>query len=187
MRTTTWPVSIQWGDELHLNSTVVALGCMLRDCGPTEELRGRVSRAVELCRETGSDTLILTGGRTSPECDVSEAQAMLSCISKEDSKGITVVTENMSRTTVENAVYTRKLLDEAGRKGRVYIVSTCYHMNRALKIFSTIMPDREIRAGFCFEYRYDALQNEAEKYPRDISIIEGFDWHSADFMKFLSR
>ena len=46
-----------------------------------------------------------------------------------------LVIESASKNTYENAIFTKKLLDSLGIKGRFLLVTSAYHMPRALAVF----------------------------------------------------
>lgn len=166
---------------------VVVLGCALRNCNGTKEMEGRVRRGIETYASVNAELLILSGGLTSPECGKSESDVMGSMIPDNLRGNVRIELEKKSRTTIENALFTRELLELQRMNGTLYVSTSCYHMNRALKIFSIILPNVEIRAGFCFESAHDNIKSEVQKYDREIEMLERFDWRSEDYLSFISK
>jgi uncharacterized SAM-binding protein YcdF (DUF218 family) len=46
-----------------------------------------------------------------------------------------VIIENKSKNTRENALYTKKAMDEAGLESNIILVTSAYHMPRSVAIF----------------------------------------------------
>ena len=108
------------------------LGCRLAaDDRPSERLRRRVARAVELYRAGAAPALVLSGGGTGP---VSEAESMRDLALAAGVPEGALLCESDSRNTVENAVNTARLLGQRGL-GRVILVSDGTHLPRAALLF----------------------------------------------------
>ncbi len=82
------------------------------------------------------DKIIFTGGSGSIEFpekrEGTYVRKYLNSIGFADS---CLVIENDSRNTYENAVFTKKLLDSLGIKGNFLLVTSAYHMPRAMAVF----------------------------------------------------
>ena len=162
--------------------TIVVLGCMLRDCSPTDEMMGRVERAIQFASLVHPDVIIFSGGKTSQECNKSESGAMLDLAIHDLPDETKAVIEEKSRTTVENAVYVRQILEESRFVGDLYIVTSCYHMIRAISIFRTVVPNLTTLSGICYECKVERLQSEASKLIIDREILEKVDWNSPEWL-----
>lgn len=94
-------------------------------------LRGRIDKGIEVLRKNPKAILIMSGGKGKDEI-ISEAEAMRDyAISRQvDAESIWI--ENKSRSTEENIIFSRKLIDE--RQPKIAIVSSNYHVFRALLI-----------------------------------------------------
>ena len=162
---------------------IVVLGCMLKECKPTDEMKGRVERAVQFARLIIPDIMIFSGGRTSAQCAHSEAGMMqkLALSLGADEKLLKV--EEKSTTTVENAVYVRELLEIEGFTGDLYIVTSCYHMIRSISIFRTVIPSLTTLSGLCFECKPERLQSEADRLIIDQNLMSKVPWDSQDWLK----
>lgn len=164
-----------------MKDVVIGLGCAFRDGGPTEEMVGRVEVACEFANLLHAEYLIFSGGKTSTIVDQSESGAM-----KEIAGGKTksrILIEEKSRTTIENAIYVRELLDSMGNQDNIFIVTSCFHVSRAIEIFSTIMPDRRVRAGSCFPCKPDRLEEEYRLLMVNRAIMQKIDWKGEDWLK----
>lgn len=109
--------------------TVVVLGNRAKTKGvPNICMTGRVDKAMELLREYGGTTLLLSGGVDPVEEDF-ESQVMANYAL---TKGFTgnLIQEKKSTTTYENIKFSNLLLQHAGAK-TVVIVSEPHHLWRA--------------------------------------------------------
>jgi uncharacterized SAM-binding protein YcdF (DUF218 family) len=91
----------------------------------------RLRYAARLRRATGLP--ILVSGGSVFGAGVSEAELMRQALAR-DFQVTTDWVENRSRNTMENAIYSRPIL-EAARKNRVWLVTDAWHMPRALWAF----------------------------------------------------
>jgi DUF218 domain len=94
------------------------------------DLRDYVRRVAEVLDAEHCDALILSGGRTSPVIDDSEAQAMTRALAEHLTDHV-VVLEERAMTTLENIVYARELAEKLFTVTR-YVV-TCDRVH-ALKV-----------------------------------------------------
>jgi uncharacterized SAM-binding protein YcdF (DUF218 family) len=162
---------------------VIVLGCKLSGCYPTDEMQGRVERAVQFANLIHPDIIIFSGGRTSPECMYSESGMMQKLALNMGAYGDIMHIEEKSTTTVENAVYVRELLEKVNFFGDLYIVTSCYHMIRSITIFRTVIPNLKSLSGLCFECKPERLQSEAERIIIDQDIMSRIPWNGGDWLK----
>jgi uncharacterized SAM-binding protein YcdF (DUF218 family) len=105
----------------------------------------RVTKGLELIRRYPNLPFIFSGfsGRVTPR-GMSEADAFKQLIAEQGLTEITQSTayyENQSRNTYENAVYSKKLIDQLGvsnlsiKTGSWLLVTSATHMPRSVKIF----------------------------------------------------
>jgi uncharacterized SAM-binding protein YcdF (DUF218 family) len=97
----------------------------------------RVLHAARLYR-AGKAPVVLVSGGTIPwlGSDIPEAGSMQSLLEEWGVPGTSILAENDSRNTYENAVFTRKLLAVHGLQ-RVLLVTSAMHMPRALATFTS--------------------------------------------------
>ena len=113
----------------------IVLGCTVRDNEPSPMLLKRCDRGYRYLKENENAVLILSGGRED-EINRSEAQVMFDYLTQE--KGIEasrLIIENQSRTTVENMVFSKRIMDEKGFGNRAVIITTNFHAFRS-KIYA---------------------------------------------------
>lgn len=102
----------------------------------------RIPKGLELLRQRGTPWLIISGtGKNAKLVDVVNNQG-------DAAKNIhqhwnKIVTESRSQSTVENAYESGKII-EAKQVKRVILVTSDYHMPRALRIFRLVLPGTEV-------------------------------------------
>ena len=111
---------------------IVVLGCRLRPDGtPSQRLRRRVARAVDLYRAEAAPLVVLSGGGDGA---VVEAEVMRSLMLAAGVADVALLCEPGSSNTVENARYTARLLHRRDFS-RVILVSDRTHLPRAALLF----------------------------------------------------
>lgn len=121
-------------DHAEPSDVIVVLGSGLRrDGSPGPALYRRAEKAVRLYDEGIAPTLICTGGYTAGQIR-SEAQACADILEDNGVPASAIVLEERSRSTIENAAYTREIMDANGWQTAV-VVSDGYHLLRAGWIF----------------------------------------------------
>lgn len=114
---------------------IVVLGAGLRRDGrPGLALIRRAAQAAILYKEGYAPNIICTGGYpiNAPR---SEASACAELLREEGVPAAVILEEDRSRSTEENAIYTREMMDANGWDSAV-IVSDGYHLLRATWIFN---------------------------------------------------
>ncbi|MBI1281818.1 MAG: YdcF family protein [Anaerolineaceae bacterium] len=123
-------------DRAQPADVIVILGAgVQRDNTPGLAMRRRVSHAADLWRAGYAPVVICTGGKPENRSR-SEADTCAELLLKE--QGLpesAVLLEDQSRSTEENAMFTRKLMQEHGWQS-VIISSDNYHVFRARRLFA---------------------------------------------------
>jgi uncharacterized SAM-binding protein YcdF (DUF218 family) len=123
---------------------IVVLGCRLDvQGGPSERLRLRVARAIELYHAGAAPLLLLSGGGSGP---VAEATIMRDLALAAGIPENALLRETDSRNTVENAVNSARLLRERAVT-RIVLVSDRTHLPRAALLFRLAGLDVVDKAG----------------------------------------
>ncbi|SMD31411.1 YdcF family protein [Picrophilus oshimae] len=144
---------------------LIVLGCRLDKNCHGDEITERAKRGAMLLKEHPEAVAIASGGITNIKCR-SEASFIADVINHSIDKDI--ILEERSTSTIGNAFYTGILLKEYKiNVSRIYIVTSCYHVKRALMIFSKFF-NVEILTE-CIDYKRD---DEDLKYARDYKILE---------------
>jgi uncharacterized SAM-binding protein YcdF (DUF218 family) len=99
---------------------------------PSEEMMGRIVTVARLYRKLGVP-VVVTGGSgfkgKKPEAPI--VKRILSDLGLPPAK---VIIEDESRDTLENALYTKKVLDARGLKKPI-LVTSAFHMKRSVRMF----------------------------------------------------
>ncbi len=120
----------------------IVLGMALENGKPTKDLLFRVDTAKKYLDENPDAKLILTGGNPK-EGEITEAEVMQKLLIKRGVSKDRMILENQSVSTRQNFINTMKMIDASTP---VALISSNYHMNRAVKIAK--------KAGFLHVYRY---------------------------------
>ncbi len=119
-------------EEVVPSDAIVVLGAAQWNGRPSPVLQARLDRAIELYRQGYAPLLILTGGSVPgderSEASVGRDYAISAGVSPGD-----ILTEEESRTTLENLEGVRELLPPH-QSHSILLVSDPFHMGRALYI-----------------------------------------------------
>ncbi|WP_295085847.1 YdcF family protein [Ruminococcus sp.] len=112
------------------NTTVVVLGCQVRDGAPSLMLSRRLKAAYDYLSEHQSVYVVVSGGKGEDE-SISEAQCMRDWLV---GNGITperIFMEDKSVNTEENLSFSKAIIDEKGLPSNITIVTDGFHQLRA--------------------------------------------------------
>ena len=110
---------------------ILLLGAALKkNDEPTDELRARAKKAAEVYRRYDGQLPVMVCGGVTKGHKRSEAEVMAELLVAEGVPTESIRAENKSRTTVENFRNAQALL---GDKARVLVVTSDYHVRRAVK------------------------------------------------------
>ncbi|MFP4164355.1 MAG: YdcF family protein [Chitinispirillaceae bacterium] len=101
----------------------------------------RILHAARVFRLSGSKYLVLSGGRIEFMDGIKESEAvstyrLLKGLFEIDKDAFLL--EPDSRSTRENALYVKKLMDKAGIKKDIHLVTSAYHMPRSVAVFKKL-------------------------------------------------
>jgi len=146
-------------DNAESADIIIVLGAGLREDGrPGPALTRRTRHAAALWHE-GIAPLVLCAGGQSEYYPRTEAAACREILIASGLPEGAVLTEERSRSTEENAIYSERLLDDLGLS-RIVLVSDSYHMLRAgwlfngrdLETFASPAPADRIRGRLVYPY-----------------------------------
>ena len=112
------------------NTTVVVLGCKVRDGAPSLMLRRRLEAAYDYLSEHESVFAVVSGGQGDDE-SVSEAQCMRDWLVSEGIAPERIFMEDRSVNTVENLRFSKRIISENGLPEKITLVTDGYHQLRA--------------------------------------------------------
>ncbi|RPD85393.1 YdcF family protein [Luteimonas sp. 100069] len=127
-----WIVHVGNRDDAAPADAIVVLGAAAYDAQPSPVFEARIDHGLDLYRAGHAKVLIFTGGYGGARARFSESQVARRYALRQDIPASAILIESRSRTTVENLVETRRLLQDHGLQ-RVIVVSDPLHMARALR------------------------------------------------------
>ncbi len=107
------------------------LGAQMKESGPSDVLQRRLDRAIDYLWESPETVVVVSGGQGGNE-PVSEAQGMQEYLISKGIAAERIILEDASTNTVENLVYSGRLIDKASDS--VVIVTNNFHVFRAVSI-----------------------------------------------------
>lgn len=110
---------------------MVVLGCQVKPWGPSILLQDRLDRALEYWEEYPETVIVVSGARGADEPST-EARAMADYLMEKGVPEKNILLEENSHNTIQNLMYSRKLLEEQGYdiSGGVAVVSNGFHLTR---------------------------------------------------------
>lgn len=156
---------------MFLNNVIIVLGCKIGQCNnPSLMMKSRVDA---LMKTENPSLIILSGGYTNPQCNISEALMMKQYMEKNNYDIDDVILEERSKNTIGNAVYSKILLSDMGIKyNSITLITSCFHMNRASKIFEYIFRESSIIKGMCAPWNFYYSDIESEKWIKDKKFLD---------------
>ncbi len=120
-----------------VNSVVIVLGASLDEKGNASPAMKRRMKTACLLSQKKSTYLLVSGGVTGAGAVKSEAEEMASLAKEFGLEDKRVLIEDKSRNTLENAAFTKKILDQE-KFQNIYVVSDRYHLTRATMAFQAV-------------------------------------------------
>lgn len=112
------------------NTTLVVLGCQVRNGAPSLMLAQRLRTAYDYLSEHESVKVVVSGGKGEDEF-VSEAQCMKDWLVEKGISPDMIYMEDKSVNTEENLSFSKKIIDDNGLPQRITIVTDGFHQLRA--------------------------------------------------------
>lgn len=112
--------------------TVIVLGCQVRGEEPCPLLAHRIDAAADYLKAHPQAVCIASGGRGSGE-NITEAACIYRCLVARGIDPSRILCEEQATTTWENLRYSKALIEEHGLPKHVVLVSSNYHLYRALE------------------------------------------------------
>ena len=146
-------------DTTEPADVIIVLGAGLREDGrPGPALTRRTRHAAALWHEGIAPLVLCTGGQSEyyPRTEAAACREILLAAGLPDEA---ILTEERSRSTEENAIYSKRLLDDL-RLSRLVLVSDSYHMLRAgwlfgmqgIETYASPVPADRIRGPLVYPY-----------------------------------
>ena len=112
------------------NSTVIVLGCRVKNGRPSLMLRDRLNAAYEYLEKNPDSICIVSGGKGADE-SISEAECMYKYLVDKGIDEKRLIKEDKSKTTYENFEFSAKIIKEKSLSNSVAVVTNDFHEYRA--------------------------------------------------------
>lgn len=112
------------------NTTLVVLGCKVKDGRPSLMLKRRLDAAYKFMSEHETVCAVVSGGQGDDEA-MSEAECMRRYLTEMGIAPERIFMEDRSTTTKENLEFSRKIIEQNGLPQQVTLVTDGYHQLRA--------------------------------------------------------
>lgn len=132
-------------DKVDNIDTMIVLGAKVNGTEVSNTLKLRLDKAIEYYNKHKSVNIIVSGGQGNDE-NITEALAMKNYLISNGVNSNNIIEENKATTTLENIIYSKKILDNINNKGKVLIVTSDYHLFRGRLIASILGIENE---GIC--------------------------------------
>ena len=96
-------------------------------------LKDRLDKAIEVYRHDPTPPTLIPSGGKGPDETVSEAEAMTQYLIGHGIPARDILPEKESTTTLENLQFSKRIIDEFGGRKYTALISSNYHVYRALR------------------------------------------------------
>ncbi len=111
-------------------TTLVVLGCQVKNGRPSNMLKSRLDAAYEYLLEHDSVNVVVSGGQGADEI-ISEAQCMKEYLVEKGISPSRIFMEDRSANTEENLKFSIELINERGLNNNITVVTDGFHQLRA--------------------------------------------------------
>lgn len=112
------------------DTTLVVLGCQVKNGRPSNMLKRRLDAAYEYLSEHDSVNVVVSGGQGADEI-ISEAQCMKEYLVEKGIDPVRIYMEDRSANTEENLKFSIELINERGLNDNITVVTDGFHQLRA--------------------------------------------------------
>ena len=117
--------------------TMIVLGSRLDGDKVSNTLKLRLDKAIEYYNKHKNINIIVSGGKTN-NLDISEALAMENYLIANGVNKNNIIKEDKATSTLENIIYSKKILEDINYNGKVLIVTSDFHLFRGRLIASIL-------------------------------------------------
>lgn len=112
------------------NTTLVVLGCKVKNGRPSLMLKRRLDCACEYLSEHNTVNVVVSGGQGSDEV-MSEAQCMKEYLTEKGISPERIFMEDKSTSTEENLKFSQEIISREGLPEKITLVTDAFHQCRA--------------------------------------------------------
>lgn len=123
-------------------ATVLIMGCLVKEHGPSLTLQYRMDAALDYLRENPAAVAVASGGQGAKE-PVSEAQAIADYLIANGIEPERIYQEDLSTDTQQNVAFSAELIRREGLPERLVIATDAYHQLRA-RIYARLEGFQEV-------------------------------------------
>ena len=117
--------------------TMIVLGAKLDGTKLSNTLKLRLDKTIEYYNKHKDINIIVSGGKTNSS-DISEALAMENYLIANGVNKNNIIKEDKATSTLENIIYSKKILEDINYNGKVLIVTSDFHLFRGRLIASIL-------------------------------------------------
>lgn len=125
--------------------TMIILGAKVNKDGVSKTLQLRLDKAIEYYNKNKDINIIVSGGQGTDEI-TTEALAMKNYLIHNGVNEDNIILEDKATTTLENIIFSKKIMENLNLENRALIVTSDYHLLRGRFIASILGIDNE---GLC--------------------------------------
>lgn len=118
--------------QISPRAALIVLGGAIKRGKPCETLVQRLDMAERLWRQQNGRIIVVTGGPT-PDRRTTEAREMARYLQRRGVRNSSMILDTHARNTRENIMFSTELLNEQGHRGQRCVISSNYHLWRALR------------------------------------------------------
>lgn len=117
---------------------IVLGGGVMNDGTLPHDVEKRVLKAAQLFQKKSITQIIVTGNSTNPRVQKTEAELMAHLLVQQGINRNKIILEKKAKDTIGNAVFSKELVIKKNLWKEIILVTSNYHMRRALSIFHHI-------------------------------------------------
>ena len=125
--------------------TMIILGAKVNENGVSKTLKQRLDKAIEYYNKNKDINIVVSGGRGKDEI-ITEALAMKNYLVDHNVDENKIILEDRATTTLENIIFSKKIMKDLDLGNNALIVTSDYHLFRGRFIASILGVDNE---GLC--------------------------------------
>ena len=148
---------------------IVLGGPLTTDNKPGIWLKSRLDKTIKVYKEYNFDYIILTGGDPYKKY-ITEAEVMYNYL-KDYIPVNKMYKENKAKSTFENAIYTKKMIENTQIKN-IYVLTSDFHIDRSEYIFENIFNYYKVKPETVINPLFNIIMISAETLIDKTEMIE---------------
>lgn len=116
-------------NNINKVNTMIILGAKVNEDGVSKTLKQRLDKAIEYYNKNKNVNIIVSGGKGDNE-PTTEASAMKNYLVENGVAENKIILESKATTTLENIIFSKKIMDDLNLGNKALIVTSDYHLFR---------------------------------------------------------